>query len=252
MEERGGGRATASRQVRPCCSEARVPGTARPAGADGGSPGGAGHPRVTAARNGRAALRAAHCQAGGAGAAPAAGGRLGAARCLRSASGDAQQERRAAGLAARWKSRAAAAAGGGGMDRERRDAARRREREEGERERGLDAARRREEEAEEAERERGRDAARRALGRAQLAQIKEHQHQAELAKLEDKREGEEIQRLTRLYQLEIQRGKEKEQVEKLEHQRLHHVSNRKAESSVLVLLWLRGVKVALIYLNKQA
>nr|XP_013815929.1 PREDICTED: coiled-coil domain-containing protein 173 [Apteryx mantelli mantelli] len=61
-----------------------------------------------------------------------------------------------------------------------------------------------------------------ALCRHQLEQIKEHQHQAELAKLEDKREGEEIQRLTRLYQLEIQRGKEKEQVEKLEHQRLHH------------------------------
>nr|XP_009664516.1 PREDICTED: coiled-coil domain-containing protein 173-like [Struthio camelus australis] len=55
-----------------------------------------------------------------------------------------------------------------------------------------------------------------------LARIKEHKHQAELAKLEDKREGEEIQRLTRLYQLEIQRGKEKEQVEKLERRRLHH------------------------------
>ncbi|NXD06154.1 CC173 protein, partial [Nothocercus nigrocapillus] len=37
-----------------------------------------------------------------------------------------------------------------------------------------------------------------ALCRDQLEQIKEHEHQAELAKLEDKREGEEIQRLTRL------------------------------------------------------
>ncbi|KFV72443.1 Coiled-coil domain-containing protein 173, partial [Struthio camelus australis] len=63
---------------------------------------------------------------------------------------------------------------------------------------------------------------RKALCRDQLEQIKEHKHQAELAKLEDKREGEEIQRLTRLYQLEIQRGKEKEQVEKLERRRLHH------------------------------
>ncbi|XP_068804758.1 cilia- and flagella- associated protein 210 isoform X2 [Struthio camelus] len=63
---------------------------------------------------------------------------------------------------------------------------------------------------------------RKALCRDQLEQIKEHKHQAELAKLEDKREGEEIQRLTRLYQLEIQRGKEKEQAEKLERRRLHH------------------------------
>nr|XP_025949402.1 coiled-coil domain-containing protein 173-like [Dromaius novaehollandiae] len=84
---------------------------------------------------------------------------------------------------------------------------------------------REQEEERERERDRGRerDAAGRALGRAQLAQIKEHEHQAELAKLEDKREGEEIQRLTRLYQLEIQRGKEKEQAEKLERRRLHYV-----------------------------
>ncbi|NWX98122.1 CC173 protein, partial [Nothoprocta ornata] len=61
-----------------------------------------------------------------------------------------------------------------------------------------------------------------ALRRDQLEQIKEHEHQAELAKLEDKREGEEIQRLTRLYQLEIQKEKEKEQAEKLERRRLHH------------------------------
>ncbi|XP_064370991.1 cilia- and flagella- associated protein 210-like [Dromaius novaehollandiae] len=87
------------------------------------------------------------------------------------------------------------------------------------------------EQEEERERDRGRerDAAGRALGRAQLAQIKEHEHQAELAKLEDKREGEEIQRLTRLYQLEIQRGKEKEQAEKLERRRLHyeHIAEQK-------------------------
>uniref|UniRef100_A0A663ENK9 Trichohyalin-plectin-homology domain-containing protein n=1 Tax=Aquila chrysaetos chrysaetos TaxID=223781 RepID=A0A663ENK9_AQUCH len=61
-----------------------------------------------------------------------------------------------------------------------------------------------------------------ALRRDQLEQIKEHKHQADLAKLEDKREGEQIQRLNRLYQLEIQRGKEKEQEEKVERQRLHH------------------------------
>ncbi|XP_075566549.1 cilia- and flagella- associated protein 210 [Pelecanus crispus] len=61
-----------------------------------------------------------------------------------------------------------------------------------------------------------------ALRRDQLQQIKEHEHQADLAKLEDKREGEEIQRLNRLYQLEIQRRMEKEQEEKLEHQRLYH------------------------------
>ncbi|XP_074685159.1 cilia- and flagella- associated protein 210-like isoform X2 [Strix aluco] len=61
-----------------------------------------------------------------------------------------------------------------------------------------------------------------ALRRDQLEQIKEHKHQADLAKLEVKREGEQIQRLNRLYQLEIQRRMEKEQEEKAERQRLHH------------------------------
>ncbi|NWS66609.1 CC173 protein, partial [Crotophaga sulcirostris] len=61
-----------------------------------------------------------------------------------------------------------------------------------------------------------------ALRRDQLEQIKEHKRQADLAKLEDKREGEEIQRLYQLYQLEIQRRKEKEQEEKAECQRLYH------------------------------
>ncbi|XP_027317260.2 cilia- and flagella- associated protein 210 [Anas platyrhynchos] len=74
----------------------------------------------------------------------------------------------------------------------------------------------------EAERERGRYAERRAVAREQLAQIQEHKHQAELAKLETRREGEEIQRLNQLYQLEIQRGRENEQEEKLELQRQHH------------------------------
>ncbi|XP_075612832.1 cilia- and flagella- associated protein 210-like isoform X2 [Balearica regulorum gibbericeps] len=81
---------------------------------------------------------------------------------------------------------------------------------------GQDAARR------EAEVERGRYLDRRAVAQEQLAQIKEHKHQAELAKLENKREGEQIQRLNQLYHLEIQRGKEKEQEEKTERQRLHH------------------------------
>ncbi|XP_010288785.1 PREDICTED: coiled-coil domain-containing protein 173, partial [Phaethon lepturus] len=61
-----------------------------------------------------------------------------------------------------------------------------------------------------------------ALRRHQLEQIKEHKHQADLAKLEDKREGEQIQRLNRLYQSEIQRRMEKEQEERAEHQRLYH------------------------------
>ncbi|XP_027492818.1 coiled-coil domain-containing protein 173-like [Corapipo altera] len=81
---------------------------------------------------------------------------------------------------------------------------------------GPDAARR------EAELERGRYLSRRAVAQEQLAQIKEHKDQAHLAKLENKREGEQIQRLTQLYQLEVQRGKEKEQEEKVERQRLHH------------------------------
>ncbi|NWI56523.1 CC173 protein, partial [Calyptomena viridis] len=62
----------------------------------------------------------------------------------------------------------------------------------------------------------------RALRKDQLEQIKEHEHQADLAKLENKREGEEIQRLTQLYQLELQRAKEKKQEEKAERQRLYH------------------------------
>ncbi|NXS55227.1 CC173 protein, partial [Brachypteracias leptosomus] len=61
-----------------------------------------------------------------------------------------------------------------------------------------------------------------ALRRDQLEQIKEHKHQADLAKLEDKRKGEQIQRLNELYQLEIQRAMEKEQEEKAERQRLYH------------------------------
>ncbi|NWU69805.1 CC173 protein, partial [Pterocles burchelli] len=61
-----------------------------------------------------------------------------------------------------------------------------------------------------------------ALRRDQLEQIKECKHQADLAKLEDKREGEQIKRLNRLYQLEIQRKMEKEQKEKVERQRLYH------------------------------
>ncbi|KFO83560.1 Coiled-coil domain-containing protein 173, partial [Buceros rhinoceros silvestris] len=61
-----------------------------------------------------------------------------------------------------------------------------------------------------------------ALRRDQLEQIKEHKHQADLAKLEDKREGEKIQKLNQLYQLEIQRKKEKEQEGKAERRRLYH------------------------------
>ncbi|KAM6349076.1 cilia- and flagella- associated protein 210-like [Alca torda] len=81
---------------------------------------------------------------------------------------------------------------------------------------GPDAIRR------EAELERERYLERRAVAREQLEQIKEHKHQADLAKLEDKREGEKIQRLHGLYQLELQRGREKEQEEKVERQRLYH------------------------------
>uniref|UniRef100_A0A8B9D379 Trichohyalin-plectin-homology domain-containing protein n=1 Tax=Anser brachyrhynchus TaxID=132585 RepID=A0A8B9D379_9AVES len=62
---------------------------------------------------------------------------------------------------------------------------------------------------------------RQALCRDQLEQIEEHKHQADLAKLENKREGEEIQRLSRLYELEMQRKMEKEHEEKLERQRLY-------------------------------
>ncbi|KAM4776733.1 uncharacterized protein ACIQIH_009784 [Cyanocitta cristata] len=81
---------------------------------------------------------------------------------------------------------------------------------------GPDAAR------QDAEREHGRYLSRRAVAQEQLAQIKEHKDQADLAKQEKKREGEQIQRSHHLYQLEIQREKEKEQDKKVECQRLHH------------------------------
>ncbi|XP_014809663.1 PREDICTED: stress response protein nst1-like [Calidris pugnax] len=81
---------------------------------------------------------------------------------------------------------------------------------------GPDAIRR------EAELEHSRYLERRAVAQEQLAQIKEHKHQADLAKLENRRQGEQIQRSYQLYQQEIQRGKEKEQEEKVERQRLHH------------------------------
>ncbi|XP_040417821.1 coiled-coil domain-containing protein 173-like [Cygnus olor] len=70
---------------------------------------------------------------------------------------------------------------------------------------------------------------RQALRRDQLEQIEEHKRQADLAKLENKREGEEIQRLSRLYELEMQRKMEKEHEEKLERQRLYreHVADQK-------------------------
>ncbi|KAM7049162.1 cilia- and flagella- associated protein 210 isoform 2-T2 [Acridotheres tristis] len=61
-----------------------------------------------------------------------------------------------------------------------------------------------------------------ALRKDQLEQIKEREHQADLAKQEKKREGEEIQRSVQQYQLEIQRKKEKERETKIERQKLYH------------------------------
>ncbi|NWQ69737.1 CC173 protein, partial [Neopipo cinnamomea] len=61
-----------------------------------------------------------------------------------------------------------------------------------------------------------------ALRKYQLEQIKEHEHQADLARLEIKREAEEIERLNQLHQLEIQRRKEKEQEQRAERRRLYH------------------------------
>ncbi|NXH14713.1 CC173 protein, partial [Bucco capensis] len=61
-----------------------------------------------------------------------------------------------------------------------------------------------------------------ALRRDQLEQIKEHKHQADLAKLEGKREREQIKRLNLSYQLEIQRRMEKECEKQAEYQQLYH------------------------------
>uniref|UniRef100_A0A8C0GIK5 Trichohyalin-plectin-homology domain-containing protein n=1 Tax=Chelonoidis abingdonii TaxID=106734 RepID=A0A8C0GIK5_CHEAB len=69
---------------------------------------------------------------------------------------------------------------------------------------------------------------RQALCRDHLEQIKEHKHQAELDKIEAKKEGEKIQRLTKLYELEVQRENEKKLEEKREHRRMHceHVADQ--------------------------
>ncbi|NXS33424.1 CC173 protein, partial [Pomatostomus ruficeps] len=61
-----------------------------------------------------------------------------------------------------------------------------------------------------------------ALRKDQLGQIKEREHQADLAKQENKREQEELQRLIQLHQLEIQRKKEKQHEKKVEQRRLYH------------------------------
>ncbi|KAM4897911.1 cilia- and flagella- associated protein 210 [Sylvia borin] len=61
-----------------------------------------------------------------------------------------------------------------------------------------------------------------ALRKDQLEQIKEHEHQADLAKQEKKREEEEIQRLIQLYQLEMQREKEKKHEGKIARRKLYH------------------------------
>ncbi|TRZ27000.1 hypothetical protein HGM15179_000045 [Zosterops borbonicus] len=61
-----------------------------------------------------------------------------------------------------------------------------------------------------------------ALRKDQLEQIKEREHQADLAKQEEKREAEEKQRLAQLYQLELQREKEKKHEGKMERRKLYH------------------------------
>ncbi|NXY64798.1 CC173 protein, partial [Callaeas wilsoni] len=60
-----------------------------------------------------------------------------------------------------------------------------------------------------------------ALRKDQLEQIKEREHQADLAKQEKKRDAEEIQRSIQLYQVEIQREKEKEHKEKIERRKMY-------------------------------
>ncbi|NXP30217.1 CC173 protein, partial [Leiothrix lutea] len=61
-----------------------------------------------------------------------------------------------------------------------------------------------------------------ALRKDQLEQIKEREHQADLAKQEKKKEEEELQRSIQLYQLEMQREKEKKHEGKMERRKLYH------------------------------
>ncbi|NXO65455.1 CC173 protein, partial [Phainopepla nitens] len=74
-----------------------------------------------------------------------------------------------------------------------------------------------------------------ALRKDQLEQIKEREHQADLAKEENKREGEEIQRLVQLHQLEIQREKEKEHQAKIERRKLYldYVNDQKIIKAIM-------------------
>uniref|UniRef100_A0A8D0H8C7 Trichohyalin-plectin-homology domain-containing protein n=1 Tax=Sphenodon punctatus TaxID=8508 RepID=A0A8D0H8C7_SPHPU len=68
----------------------------------------------------------------------------------------------------------------------------------------------------------------REICKDQLEQIKEHEHLSELSKMEAQKEGEEILRLTRLYELEIQEKAQMKQEEKLELRRAHmeHVADK--------------------------
>ncbi|NXD20232.1 CC173 protein, partial [Spelaeornis formosus] len=61
-----------------------------------------------------------------------------------------------------------------------------------------------------------------ALRKDQLEQIKEREHQADLAKQEKKLEEEEVQRSIQQYQLEIQRKKEKKHEEVMKQRKLYH------------------------------
>lgn len=97
-----------------------------------------------------------------------------------------------------------------------------------------------------------------------LQQIKEHQHELELLKEEDRKEGAEIQRLTRLYELEMRKfhemnkkGKEqnmKDYLSYLEDRNFLKVlekQNQEAEDEKIRLFILAKKKMAQLKLNKQ-
>ncbi|KAK9410705.1 coiled coil domain-containing protein [Crotalus adamanteus] len=55
----------------------------------------------------------------------------------------------------------------------------------------------------------------------QLAQIKQHEHLANISKLEEKKEREEIQALTKLYQLEMQEKEQAQREQKVKRRQAH-------------------------------
>nr|XP_060634721.1 cilia- and flagella- associated protein 210 [Anolis sagrei ordinatus] len=72
------------------------------------------------------------------------------------------------------------------------------------------------------------------LSKEQLEQIKEHEHQAEIDRQEEKKEGEEIQALVRRHQLEVMQKEQEEYKQKLKRRQayLEYVADQKTLKAI--------------------